>query len=504
MPAVQYLIEIDAYSLDSAAVQTLYFSTHPLNTGPTDSPANVAYIARAVVPFSLERSLFDGDRIGGKNVPARGFCELNNGDAALDYLTEYSFNTRQFRIYRGAVGAGRGSFTKIYQGVTEQIEFSDRTVTIRLRDRLYVFDKPLQPNLYNASVQNSLEGKPKPLVFGQATGVPAALIHAANQEYQVNDGAIAALTVRDRGVTLSPIAASGGSFTLSGAPAGVVECDVRRTSPYGGGDDAASVFLWIVRDYAGLALADINTASFTALGSTPQVGMFFNDEIKIIDVLDQLAATIGAFYYFDKNDQLTIGRFDLPETVQSKNIDLAQTFAFSRDQTAIPAWAVVYNFNRRYRPMSKEELAGSVNAYDVGLYATATLSRKAEDAAIKTPYPNARRITIDGVASGNEAVFAQAEAARQLNLYRDQRDVFKLRVAAQPFTYELAETAQIVLARYSFNLGRNFRIIAITDSGLRDEIELTLWGPGRGFLLQEDGGAFLFEDGSGYLLLEGA
>ena len=504
-----YLIEIDAYNLATLATETVYFSDKAFNTTASDTPANVSYIARATQPFSIRRNLFNGDRIGGRSVPASGELVLLNNDGALDYLTDYSFNTRQFRIYQATYvegGQPRSNFTKIYQGVTEQLEFSEDTISIKLRDRLYVFDKPLQTNLYGTSGVNTVEGQPKPLVFGRVQGIRPTYTNTSTRTFQVNDGAYTSVVVRDRGVVLTAgvnySEDGAGSFTLTGVPAGVIECDSLKNSPYTSTSDLAAVFQWIVRDYAGLSVGDIDTASFAALPSNPQVGVYINAETKIVDVLDFLATTIGAFYYFDRDDKLTIGRFDLPESIQTADATIDTIKSLNREQTAIPVWSVVYGYSKRYTTLTQTDLAGSVSQFDASLFSQEQLTKKSEDSTIKTPYPNARRLEYDSAASVSEAIFAQAEANRLLVLYRDQRDVFKMEIAADPFTFELAQTIQIVQMRYSFEFGRNFRIVEITDVGTSDLVSLTLWGPGRGILLLEDGANFLFEDGSGFFALE--
>ena len=155
-------------------------------------------------------------------------------------------------------------------------------------------------------------------------------------------------------------------------------------------------------------------------------------------------------------------------------------------------WTIVYGYSKRYTTLTQTDLAGSVSQYDASLFSQEELTKKSEDSSIKTPYPNARRLEYSGAASASETIFTQQEADRLLALYRDQRDVFKMEVAADPFTFELAQTIQIERLRYSFEFGRNFRIVEITDVGTSDLVSLTLWGPGRGILLLEDGGNYLF------------
>ncbi|NQV43529.1 MAG: hypothetical protein HQ501_01395, partial [Rhodospirillales bacterium] len=71
---------------------------------------------------------------------------------------------------------------------------------------------------------------------------------------------------------------------------------------------------------------------------------------------------------------------------------------------------------------------------------------------------------------------ASAEASRLLNLYKANRDLFRVRVKTQPFALELADNVRITYPRFGLDAGKAFRIIGLVEDAASNEVELTLWG----------------------------
>jgi len=224
MSEVLWLAEIVAYT--GAGTSTLrYASGRGHVTGPAETPASAFYDARMKQPSLLQQDMYTPGKTGGASRTATGSLVLLNGDGALDALLTYGFDGRQVVIRRGTVGAAYPSgFPVVFTGTMEQAEFSDTEITIRIRDRQAILDVPMQPTKYAGSnslpsglegVATDLKGKPKPLVYGVVSNVPAVCVNTSKLIYQVNDGAVTSIdNVYDRGIALGKtltIAAGGGS-----------------------------------------------------------------------------------------------------------------------------------------------------------------------------------------------------------------------------------------------------------------------------------------------------
>jgi hypothetical protein len=505
---VQWLVEIDAYNLDTAAVETLYFSNHELNTRTADTPANTPYQPRLTGQiFTLTRSIVNGDRLGGSRATAVGTVELINHDGKLDYLRNYSFDTRQVRIFRGGFKQPRASFTLQWQGVAEQLEYDDLVIRIRIKDRLYIFDKPLQNNLYPFSTVNALEGKPKPILVGTQYSLEPVCIDTTNRVYQIHDGAIQSspFSLYDRAVSLTAgvdytLNAAAGTVTLTANPAGVLLSDA-AVYPVSGNSYIFDLIDHILRNYAAFTNSDFD-ASFSALNVPIPMCQYITNADKISTVLDRLMNSVGGFYYFTRLDKFTAKVITEPSDPPDIYLNIDDIISYRREQTQMPVYSVRVAHSNRPRPMTKEEIASSVSLAVVASLGVEWQYKSAVDNSVKTAYPNAVALEIFCHSDWTAVSTVQDEANRVLALYKKQRDVIQIKIARPAFSVELGQSIYVQFNRYGFDAGGFFRVIAITEYGFEDVVELTLWGSiDNAFLLTEDDLKIDFEDGSGSILL---
>ncbi len=97
-----------------------------------------------------------------------------------------------------------------------------------------------------------------------------------------------------------------------------------------------------------------------------------------------------------------------------------------------------------------------------------------EDTAVAAIYPNAKFLEVDSKLIDSSA--ANAESARLLTLYKSQRDVYRIRCKAQPFTIKLNDVVKVTFARYDLTAGKLFRVISLFEDAAINEVELELWG----------------------------
>lgn len=208
-----YLAELTVYDAGIPGTRVLRYSSGlGFVTKPTETPADEYYAARIKQPALVKRDLFQSGTTQGQSRVGYGDLVLINDDGALDGLLEYGFDGRQIVIRQGSPGAAYpNGFLTVLNGTMEQVDVNSSVVTVKVRDRQFELDKPLQPTKYlgNNVLPNGLEGvtdikdKPKPVCYGQALNVSPVLVNTAKLIYQVNNGAVASVdAVYDRGMSL--------------------------------------------------------------------------------------------------------------------------------------------------------------------------------------------------------------------------------------------------------------------------------------------------------------
>lgn len=208
-----YTVEIHAYDPDVASEVPLYFATAGFASEATDTPANTHFDDRLDQPATIVRDLFSAGKTSGRSRVSYGDLVLKNGDGALDALLNYGFDGRRVIVRRGDLGAAYPSgFDVVGEWTAQAVEATSRSITLKLRDRQYEVEVPLQSNFYTGGNTlpdglegvDDLQGLPKPRTFGKVRNVPAVCVNTARLIYQVNDGPIASLdAVYDRGIRLS-------------------------------------------------------------------------------------------------------------------------------------------------------------------------------------------------------------------------------------------------------------------------------------------------------------
>lgn len=565
-----YLAEIVAYDLVGATTETLYFSTLPYVTEPAESPANQFYEPRLNDAMNFQRTMYRPERIGGRSIPSFGSLILNNTDGGLDYLEDYSIAGRAITIKLGGPEFAYADFGTVFEGTAASVAISKDRVVITLKDLQEKLQLPIQSVLYGGTGGtdggDDLEGKPKPLCYGEVYNISPVLCDSGNLIYQINDGTMQEiLAVYDKGARLTPplsftatdisftastktIATAGavdfttvldgmtitvsgstsnngdftvvshtattivvsevvvdetagssvtivhksgtngytkdltnGRFTLTNNPSGKITADAQ-------GDDSGSGYVYtvadiirrIVVDQGGLAdPADLDTASFTALNTSnsAKVGIFIGSiEVDMMDPLDQLAYSIGAFYGFNRAGSFNVGRFEVASGTPDLDLSSVEVNAIEALGVIPPAWRVKVGYRKNFTVQNENDLAGIV-ATDTAQYDFATNAfryRSTQDTAVQTKHLLAKELIFDTLLV--EEADAATEASRLLTLLKEARRLFKVTAKTQPYNINLNDVVGLTLARFGMSSGTDFRVIGITENTLTNSAILEVWG----------------------------
>ena len=373
--------------------------------------------------------------------------------------------------------------TRIFAGQSKSVEFDDLEVRVILRDGQDRFSRTFPPNSYAGTGGNEgsaiMEGLPKPICLGEVYNISPVLVDEANHVYQVHDGQIEAVdAVYDNGQSVSfTTDLANGRFTVTGhTNNGIITADVSGAKPSGSyKSTVGEIIRFVASEYAGFSdPADIDTASFSALdtANSAAVGVYISERGTILETLDQLANSIGAFYGFDRAGKLNVGRVEAPTGTADLELDSTNIIEIERLPTSLPVSDVVLKYKKNYTVLNDDALDNNAADRDFMLRESAQVEDNS--AATAAIYPNAPVLEVDSRLVDSTA--ASTEASRLLTLYGTQRDVYRVRVKTQPFTLKLNDIVQITFARYDLTAGKKFSVISLSEDAAINEVELELWG----------------------------
>lgn len=499
------LIELQAAVDHLGTLRTFYVSDEPFQTEPLDAPSSVAFEPRLENPGEI--GLHIGSRL------ELGEIVLLNGDGQLDAWLTYGFDGRRVVIRTGRGGTYPNAFQTILTGTVQSIEASFDALTIRLRDRQFIFDRPALTSRYAGTnslpngvegTASDLKGKTKPKTYGKVFNVSPPCVNTSKLIYQVNDGAVQAINgVYDRGgartagadyatnALLQAANPSAGTFAtclaegffkLGGAPIGQVTADVTQGAT--AADRTTGQILRALALGAGVAAGDVASADLAALdaANSSVVGVWIEGETTFQEAMDQVASSAGAHFFFDPFGLMRVGRLEAPGAATFELTDYAILEDVERCQAGengLPIWTATVRHSKVWT-VQDSDLDGSVTAASRAFLAEEYRSEKAEAAAIKTQFLLAGEMYVDTLLTSSAD--AAAEAARLLAMHKVRRDIFDVPAPLEAFAelvgagMRLGHTVSLKLDRFGMAGGRAFRLIGQRIELADKRAVLSLWG----------------------------
>lgn len=505
-----YLVEIDAAIDAAGTVETLRYSDEGHITRPDETPANAYYAPRLTQPGNLARTMFSGGTAGQSRV---GFGEivLSNMDGGLDGIRDYGFDGRRCVVRTGPAGAAYpDGFTVAFTGNVEQATFDWSRLSFVLRDRLAELDAPLLSGRYlgtNAlpdgleGQAQDLKGKTRPRAYGRAFNVAPPLVNTARLIYEVGqchsvDAAYDRAAALTKGTDYTsradmeanaPAAGNfrvwpeGGYIRLGSSPAGQITADVTQGAT--ASVRSTAQLLRQVALAAGILVADISVADVVALDvlNNAETGVWVTDTMTALAAMDALAASIGAWYGFDRQGSLRMGRLDIPAGTPVAELDRTNVVGIdrvvSRDTgRGLPVWRMTVNYAKNWT-VQPSDLAGAVTSDRRTWLALERRAAAVEDAAVKNQYLLAGEMARDTLLVEESA--AANEADRLMAIYQVKREVYQAQVRVdEPLiaVLDLGAVVRLTLPRFGLDAGKLFCVIGITADYRSNALELTLWG----------------------------
>ncbi len=513
MIGTSYVVELHYFD---GAPQVVYFGTHGFTTRPTDTPADTTILGRVLTPALVRRDIFDIRTVGGASRVGYGELVLKNEDGALDWLKTVAVDGRDLVVRYGDSPdvAFPAAYAKVFTGTMEELEFTLDAVKVRLRDRQVITLSPLQPELYDGSnvlpdgvegLESDLKGKPKPVLRGACFNVTpvdvnsSKLIRHASKDPIRDVAAVydsGALLARNIGpaytsqVEIEATAPSegefqvwkdGGMIRLGSAPIGQLTMDViEGTTP--NDRTAAAMYRRCLVD-AGVSLGTISAADCAALDAANRatLGLYYTEEIKLQQVLDDICRSVGAWWGTDKDGIWRIRRLEAPSgtpafTLTQTEIEEDTLHRVPLNNDGIPVHRVTVAAVENYTPQTTG-LAGNVSAARRARLAQRWQDAVAEDLTIAEEFLLSPELRVESKLSCLTA--AQVEANRLLALHGVRRDCFEFRLiatAAKLAAVDLGVVIQLTYDRFGLDAGQLFVIIGYQLDPTAGTIDVTVWG----------------------------
>jgi hypothetical protein len=503
--------------------------------------ASDKYMEGRLAQCTTSRTMFSGAATRGAFEIDTSTAAFTNADGGMDSLVTKAFDAQDFIVISSDTNTPR-----LFYGSMEQPTYDVQTMRLTVRDSHYIFQRPMLPikyagtNVLPSGVEGTasdLKGAPKPLVLGQVFNLTPKLVNTALLVYQV-DGQQGlrtgwALTVYDKRIALvaganyvdqadmeanAPAAGqyrvwpAGGCFRLGSSPLGSVTADVNNpitvadarwtTFPAATVDNQAHSIVAAMQEWITDAYATFTPRAGPTVYvnyTPPVVGIYLDQETTGAEAINQVSMSLSAGWGPDQNQNyMNINFWQVREpgsyavtdyhgntppviALQESDVLEIQRIVSGDPDRGIPIWKVNLGYAKNYTVQSGTDVAGAAAA-DIAFVSQAFRYVTAEDATVKTQWPNAQVLNIDSLIV-NQAD-AQTEANRLLALYKVRRDFLQVKVPLSD-TYTLGNGAQrlpwigqdvsLTHSRYGLAAGATLRLIGVDIDFTGRTAVLTLW-----------------------------
>lgn len=502
------LVTLEAAVDQYGTLRQFYLGTEGYTTSSTDTPADVAFLPVLSDAGSLSLWAFSEGKTSGSTRLQLGEIRANGVDGQFDAWKDYSFDGRPVVIRSGEKTAAWSELPVIFTGAVKSVVVSLGQVTINITDRALIFDRPVLTRLFLGTnsgptglegLPGDIKGKVWPRIYGPVRNVSPPCANTSKLTYRLSDRAVDAISaVYDRGasVTLGTNYATSalltaatvsagtyatclaeGLFRLGSAPTGQITADAVA----GGSDPLRTVgqTMQQLAFDAGLTAADVLASDVGELNAlaTYVVGLYLDSDTTFRSAMDQIAASAGAWWAFDLDGILRMGRLDAPTGNPDISIipsDVGSAFESEvADDSGLPVWRVTVRYSKFFT-VQASDVAGSVSADRRAELANEYRTVSVEDASVRIQWAQARELIVDTLLTS--AANAATEAARLLAIHKVRRDLFVVPVPLEVFGGGLMRQASLTHPRFGLSLGRLLVILGFELDLARSRVIAKLWG----------------------------
>lgn len=465
--------------------------------------------------------LFDGSWVNPQGRTSIGNIELLIGSGDYDYLNDYIWGGRTFKIYLGAEHFDFSTYRVVVSGVVKNVSYDKDRFTLTVGGKENLLENKVQENLIGGA---SSGGGVQPIAYGDIINYSPILVDADRNIYQIHDGTIQLLDGPDELIDCfdggAPLTYAGvysditsisvppgsfavqavGAFIRLGAPPakGVVTVDFRGQIKREGisySIDYLSHATDILRDVltyrTDLTDDDLDLGSFEYIDTHFRAqynysGLILQDETAV-DVINYIMRSLSGAWTFTASGKLKIALFERTSSIGTITED--DIVKISREHTVSPPWKWKVGYKRNWTVQTEDDFVGSASTErrKGKLYEYFYTTQLRQD--IKDMYPDAPVYEIDTclqISSAEPAVnpagaFIVRSLANIVNYTPPDTttyhhpQVYKLITVRQQFRYEVGEMITIIHPRFGLSSGKDALIMEISESTSSGQTGLTCW-----------------------------
>lgn len=457
---------------------TLYLSSKPYVTSPSDTQPNTRYDPCVVGGVSFNESLSTTNTV---NI-SYGDIEVDNTNGVKDAWFDYIMANRPVNIFIGDVSWPRTDFRNIFSGILEDITSRGlSSINLVIFDKLQKLNGPISEALLPQV--NTTTDVTIPVVFGEVFNItPIVTDTIVNTlEYQVHTGAIEdIIEVRDNGVPVSITKNVGaGKFSLNQNLYGQITCSVQGHKSPTYYNDVANLVKEIVKNYGPVdnrfTDADIDLSNFStfAAANTQPVGIFAQGGDNVLSVANQLASSIGAQVSMSSLGLLRLVKLALPSTGTAYSIgsnDIEDDSVIIQEKPEVSG-ATKIAYCKNWTTQVGTNIAGGVPSQNLTLFETEWLYETNTNSGVVSSYrlttePEEEQTMLLTTAS------AVAESARRTSLWGTARYIYTVKCYAHLLPVELGDAITLTDSRFGLSAGKTGLAISIARDWLKGRINI--------------------------------
>lgn len=486
---------------------TLYAATREFISRSADQVANQPFYGTMQQSIQFDQSIITGSGFGQVTI-AWGEITLINSDGYYDdVIGKYAADGRRLVLkvgdQRRIDSTGYDGFFTVFDGIATGSHVEEGVMRVYLRDRTYQLEVPASSSIYGGTGgvdgTDDNKGKRKPRAFGYCSNVTPAFISPTLKLFQVNDGAVQAISAvysRGNAVTFDQDYASTSALlaatVVSGRYATCKAAGLFRVNFILEGDITADVeganagsFVSTSADIVKRLLAgfEIEPASFAAVNALQPapVGYFVEtgSDATIADVIADIMGAIGGYGGFQRDGiKFEVGLFRAPAGVPSASYTRIDIIEIKREQLpqgiSPPPYRYRVAWGRNFT--TQTDIASSVSAARVAFLAEQYRLSEASDSDIKIDHPLAQDPQVVEAYFRDQAD-ATTEATRLLSLYGlASYSLYRIVLKSKPFVHRIGELVWVTYPRWDLVEGRLLRIVSVSEKIESNEVEIVGFG----------------------------
>lgn len=472
-PSSNRIVLVEAIANVAGDDVTRYMATRAYVTSPVDVPGNQVYqpIVTTGITFTEQLSL------NGSASLSFGDIEIANFSGERDSWLDDIWKNRSVKAYIGDPRWSRRDFRMILNGVISTIDSKNRdTLNLIVADKMQLLNTPIVDQVLGGSTPN--QNALLPVSFGEVHNISPLLSDPVTLEYTVHNGPVESVfEVRDNGKPVSvSLDNAAGKFTLNQQSYGAITVSAQGDKPAGYSNTISPLVQRIVTSYGTAAnrftsddLDTDNLADFDSACPQP-VGLYLSTRTNVLNACQSLVSSVGAQMVMSRLGKLRIIQIKIPGAGTAVIVRPSQIIQNSLHIVSRPdvVAAVKLGFNKNYTVQAG--LVTSIPEQHKDLFAKEWLTSTELDTDVRDSYKlNTEPVQVDTMLL--RRIDADAEAARRLDLWKQQRTVFQFEGTEELLaTLELGGAITLYNPRFDLAGGKTGIVISLAPHWLTGRI----------------------------------